>query len=229
MPSEDSAPSEDSKPEDSLPDGNTDTEDSSSDPNTSSDDTETDVSAFDDTVFIGDSRTLGLQMATGLTNATFLAERNMAVNRGEEKFFRLSDGSKGTLYQALAEKQYQKVYVMFGVNELGWPEASTFADSYAIMLDRIRESQPNATIYVQSILPITKERSDSDTIYNNTNVNLFNEAIRQMVATRDVVYLDVASVFRDTDGALFADASTDGIHLTFEYCGRWLQYLADHQ
>lgn len=188
-----------------------------------------DISLFDDAVFIGDSRTQGLQMATGLTNARFLAERSMAVNRCEQDYFRLSDGRMGNMYQALAEKQYNKVYIMFGVNELGWPSAATFAERYGQVIDKVRQIQPDATIYVQSILPITKERSDRDNIYNNENVNAFNAEIEKMVQERDVVYLDVASVFRDDSGALFADAATDGIHMNFDYCKMWLKYLAENQ
>lgn len=189
-----------------------------------------DVSCFDDTVFIGDSRTQGLQMATGLTNATFLAERSMAVNKCDtKKAFRLSNGEKGTLYQALAEKQYRKVYIMFGVNELGWPSAATFAQYYGKVIDEVKRLQPEAVIYVQSILPISKARSDKDSIYNNKNVNAFNAEVQKMTQEKDVIYLDVAERFRDEDGALFADASTDGIHLTFAYCREWLKYLEDHQ
>ena len=191
---------------------------------------EVDTSLFDDAVFIGDSRTQGLQMATGLTNAKFLAERSMAVNRCDrDAVFRLADGSKGTVLQALAEKQYAKVYIMFGVNELGWPSAEAFADSYAKLIDQVRELQPSAVIYIQSILPISAERAEGDPYYNNENVNAFNAAVQKMVKNRDVVYLDVASVLRDETGALPADASTDGIHLNFSYCWVWLKYLADHQ
>lgn len=54
------------------------------------------------------------------------------------------------------EPQHKRVYIMLGINDLGWPSMETFTGNYSKLIDAVRSSQPNATIYVQSILPVSK-------------------------------------------------------------------------
>ena len=137
----------------------------------------------------------------------------------------LEDGQKVTVMEALQQQSYAKIYIMFGVNELGWPYDDVFEEKYAKMVSDIRQLQPNAIIYVQNILPISAERSATDEIYNNNNVYRFNAVIKKMAEAQNVVYLDVASSVADETGALPAEASTDGIHCNGVYCDKWLEYL----
>lgn len=183
-------------------------------------------SLFDDAVFIGDSRTEGLQLGTGLTNATFLTSRGLTVSTAlTEKNIRLQKGGKGTIIDALKEKQYKKVFVMFGVNELGWPYTHTFATKYKQLLEEIQIVQPNATIYVQSIIPVTKQKSDSSPIYNNKNIQTFNEVIIELTQEMNLTYLDVKKSVTNKSNILPSEAATDGVHLTPTYCQKWLNYI----
>ena len=92
----------------------------------------------------------------------------------------------------------------------------------------MKKTQPDATIYVQSILPVSKEKSDSSDIYNMERVNMFNGLLQEMAEEEGVIYLDVASSVMDSEGYLPADASTDGVHLNKEYCQIWLRCLEEH-
>ena len=56
----------------------------------------------------------------------------------------------------LKGKSYGKVLLMFGENELGWSAGSAFVTDYGKVIDAVRQRQPDATIYVQSIFPVTK-------------------------------------------------------------------------
>ena len=49
-----------------------------------------------------------------------------------------------------------------------------------------------------------------------------------MAKEKGVHYLNLNEALADKDGNLFADASTDGIHPTKEYCLVWLDYLKTH-
>ena len=49
-----------------------------------------------------------------------------------------------------------------------------------------------------------------------------------MVKEEEVNYLQLDEFLTDDDGFLFADASTDGIHLGPTYCKKWLEYLKTH-
>lgn len=182
-----------------------------------------------DAVFIGDSRTVGLQNNCDKPKAAFLCSVGMHIDTVmTDKNITLSNGSEGTVLDALGEKQYGRIYINLGINELGWPYIDTFKDHYAQLVNSIRELQPDAVIYAESILPVTAERSLQGDSINNTNVEIFNQAVREVAEQTGAVYLNCAEAVADADGNLPAEASTDGIHLIGEYCDKWLEYIIDN-
>lgn len=134
-------------------------------------------SYFDDAAFIGDSRTQGLQLYTGLPNATFYATQGLMVDTFFSKKFVKAGGGKITIPDAMKNQTFKKVYIMLGVNELGWVYEKVFIQKYGEVVDKVKELQPDAKVYVQSILPVTKAKSDGDAIYNNTKISRYNELI----------------------------------------------------
>ena len=185
-------------------------------------------SYFDDAAFIGDSRTQGLQLYTGLPNATFYATQGLMVDTCFSKKFVKAGGGKITIPDAMKNQTFKKVYIMLGVNELGWAYEKVFIQKYGEVVDKVKELQPDAKIYVQSILPVTKAKSDGDAIYNNTKISRYNELIEQMCREKGVTYLHVADAVGLDNGALPAGSATDGVHLNREYCYKWLDYLKTH-
>ena len=184
-------------------------------------------SYFDDAAFIGDSRTQGLQLYTGLPN-TFYATQGLMVDTFFSKKFVKAGGGKITIPDAMKNQTFKKVYIMLGVNELGWAYEKVFIQKYGEVVDKVKELQPDAKIYVQSILPVTKAKSDGDAIYNNTKISRYNELIEQMCREKGVTYLHVADAVGLDNGALPAGSATDGVHLNREYCYKWLDYLKTH-
>lgn len=185
-------------------------------------------SYFDDAAFIGNSRTQGLQLYTGLPNATFYATQGLMVDTFFSKKFVKAGGGKITIPDAMKNQTFKKVYIMLGVNELGWAYEKVFIQKYGEVVDKVKELQPDAKIYVQSILPVTKAKSDGDAIYNNTKISRYNELIEQMCREKGVTYLHVADAVGLDNGALPAGSATDGVHLNREYCYKWLDYLKTH-
>ena len=185
-------------------------------------------SYFDDAAFIGDSRTQGLQLYTGLPNATFYATQGLMVDTFFSKKFVKAGGGRITIPDAMKNQTFKKVYIMLGVNELGWAYEKVFIQKYGEVVDKVKELQPDAKIYVQSILPVTKAKSDGDAIYNNTKISRYNELIEQMCREKGVTYLHVADAVGLDNGALPAGSATDGVHLNREYCYKWLDYLKTH-
>lgn len=181
---------------------------------------------FSDALFIGDSRTEALKTYGVVEGASFLTHKGLMVNTAFTKPVIRNDSGTVTVVEALQqEPQHNRVYIMLGVNELGWPSIKTFIDDYGKLIDAVRSSQPNATIYVQSILPVSKKKSDSDSVYNNPRINQFNEQIQKMAAEKGVVYLEVNKALMDDAGALPVGAATDGVHPNIDYCRKWAEYL----
>lgn len=186
-------------------------------------------SYFDDALFIGDSRTEGFMMYSSLSDIHAYCSKGLSITRiYTDAIVHMEDGRTVTVMEALQEQEYNKIYIMFGVNELGWPYDDLFQEQYSKLIRDIKQLQPNALIYIQNIIPISAERSATDPIYNNANVSRFNAMIEEICKEQNVIYLDVASALADETGALPVGASVDGIHCNGQYCDIWLEYLKSH-
>ena len=75
------------------------------------------------------------------------------------------DGSRIPIMDALDAEQFAKVYVMLGGNEAR-EDVDTFISHYSKVIDDLKMKQPQALIYIQSILPVTKN--------NNYNLSLIH-------------------------------------------------------
>lgn len=189
-----------------------------------------DDSYFSDALFIGNSRMQGFVLYSGLKNVHAYADVGLMVDTVFTKECISLGGNKVTVADALTATAagYSKFYLMFGLNELGWSSTSTFVKKYSALIDCILAANPDAKIYVQSIIPMTAEKSAQSDWLCNENVNAFNKLIWQMAADKGVYYLHVAGGLAGADGALPEDSSSDGVHLNKTACSKWLQYLKNH-
>ncbi len=191
-----------------------------------------DESWFEDAVFLGDSRTGGLQIYSGLHTGDFFWYTGINVFQVNDPDYRVIevDGEKLTLVEALAQKEYSKVYLMLGLNEAGYP-ASSYAAGLQELLEMVKEIQPNAVIYLQTLPPVNEEIAKENNVkswINNSNISTFNQIIMEMAAMEQVAVLDVASVFRSEQGDLPAELTSDGVHFTREGYELWYEYLKTH-
>ncbi|MDO4943987.1 MAG: GDSL-type esterase/lipase family protein [Ruminococcus sp.] len=189
-------------------------------------DTEDDLS---DAVFIGDSRTVGMMNSTDKPKATFLCAVGLNIDTAlTSADITLENGNYGTIPDALAQKQYGRVYIAFGTNEMGWPYIDTFKEHYTELVSKIVELQPDAKIYCLGILPVTASKDAEGETVNNANAETFSQAISEVAAQLGVNYLDCSAAVEDENGYLPEEASTDGVHLNSEYCLRWQNFIIDN-
>ena len=189
-----------------------------------------DDSYFSDALFVGDSRMQGFVLYSGLSNVKSYTSVGLAVDTAYSKKFVQLDGKELTLAEALQQTapNFGKIYLLFGMNELGWGTWSVFVSKYGGLIDLIQQANPNAVIYLESLIPLTAEKSAKSDWLNNDHVNSFNKMIWQLAADKGVYYLNTAAGLAGEDGTLPGDASTDGVHLNKEACGKWLEYLKTH-
>lgn len=187
---------------------------------------------FDDAVFIGNSLIVGLQRTVPL-NARYFASIGLNVSQVFTKeLIPMTSGKTATISDALGTVEFSKVYLMFGINELGWGSIASFISYYGQIIDRVREVNPDALIYVQSILPINEEKwaksRDFQSCINNYAVATFNQKIVEMCVEKDVAFVNVGEVLTDETGNLYPDATSDGIHIGGIFSTRWVEYLKTH-
>lgn len=191
-----------------------------------------DDSFFDSAVFLGDSRTEGLQLFSGLKHGEFYWARGMTVFRTDSEDYRVFEvnGKKYNMVELLAMKQYDNVYIMLGVNELGYP-AESYESGLMALMDKILELQPNAVVYLQVMPPLNDamcRRNKLDDYINNANLSKFNEAIVRVAAEKKVVLLNTAEVYTGADGQLPEELANDGCHFSYGGYKRWADYLRTH-
>lgn len=183
---------------------------------------------FDDVVFLGDSRTEGFYLYSGLKTGKFLYAVGATVESVFSKKAWDSGHGKIPLLDALAETEYEKVYLMLGINELGWSKAENYRDQYTKLIDRVREDHPEAVVVLQSILPVSAKQDAKGSYVNNQRIGVYNEVIRTLAEEKDCALVDVAEALTGEDGCLPADLNFDGIHLNPAGCRLWLEYLRTH-
>ena len=190
-----------------------------------------DDSYFDDALFIGDSRTVGLSLYSGL-KTNYYSEQGLNVSSVQTKSF-VSDGdNKLTLSDALdANPGFRKVYLSFGINEIGWGSTDSFIKSYTSLVELIQKKLPDATIYIQSILPMVKETAENDRykpMGGNGKVAEYNERLYKLCEEKGLRYINLNEIFADSDGNLTVTDSGDGIHLGVASSKAWADYLRTH-
>lgn len=190
-----------------------------------------DESWFDDAVFLGDSRTDGLRLYGGVPGADFIQHTGITVFDIDSKDRIRIDGQTYTMMEALALKQYGKVYVMLGINELGYFNDNAFATAYANMVDEVRAIQPGAVIYLQNLVSVNPDKCKANNqpyYVTNEQIAVYNDIIAEVAAEKHAVLVDVNAALVDETGILPAEGTTDGVHFTKDYYIKWYDYLKIH-
>lgn len=188
-------------------------------------------SYFKSSAFVGDSRTDGFLIYSGINNGKNLTSNGLSVFQLKDKKALTINDKKYTLLEALSLEQYDQVYLSLGVNELGYYDDDGFYQSYCDAIDAIRAAQPKAVVYIQNLIPLNEQKvaeTSKRSYLKNDHLRVYNDLMRKAAQERGAVYLDLYSAFVDGNNSLPYDASKDGVHLNGAYCKKWLGYLQTH-
>lgn len=189
-----------------------------------------DESYFDDALIIGDSRAVGLYEYAQMDNAEFYVSSGMNIYKVfEDPTWKMTDGNwPQNLRTTLSEKQYGKIYLILGINEMGVGDVDYFIKNYGEVIEEIRMLQPDAIIFIHGILRVTEERSEKGDYITNAGIDERNRRLKEFADNRTIFYLDVNELFCDETGALNPELSNDGVHLYAQYIASWKEYLLAH-
>ena len=183
---------------------------------------------FEKSVFMGNSRTEGLKLYSGLKTGTFIYGTGATVDSIFQKTTWKLDGKTMPALDAVRQLDTDRIYTMFGTNELGWVRMDLFKERYGKVVDRLQADHPEATIILQSIIPVTKTQVEKHSYINNERIAQYNALIRELAEEKQCRYLDVQTALVDEDGFLLEEYSYDGVHLNRRGCTRWHEYLNTH-
>ena len=189
------------------------------------------ASWFDDAVFIGDSIAGTLQFYAEqhgeLGTALFFCRTNYsltsAVNGSQLLYYRGSGYQPRDLLPVTGAK---KVFFLLGMNDVGSYDDEQYALLWSTLVDGIRERSPELRIFFQSVTPMV--RSLPGNALTNERIDRYNELLRDFCADYDCCYVEVASSFKDENGALRAELSRDGyVHLILDAGAIWSAALKE--
>ncbi len=183
---------------------------------------------FDDAMFVGDSITYGMKVYNTMTNATVIAHTGINPQTILNKAVIQEEGDTLTILEAMSKHDPGKIYIMLGANGVAFLEEEDMMGFYGEFIDAVAEQHPDALIYVQSILPVTAEKSQ-DERYSNDRIDQYNISLMNLCKEKGVYYLNVAEAFKDEQGNLPTEASPkDGMHFGSTYYMKWFDYLKCH-
>ncbi len=189
-----------------------------------------DYTLFDDSAFVGDSRIGGLYLSSQLTTSTFYYDVGGNVSSAVDgNGIELDNGSKGSVIDALKQREFDNIFLQYGVNEWGW-NTEGFITGYEKLINEIKVVQPKAKIYVLAIIPVTAQYAE-DRAAGAMNVNLklneMDEELKNMATRVGVEYINVVEGITGGERVLEKEMSSDGYHLNRIENLKLLDYICE--
>ena len=184
-----------------------------------------------DALFIGDSRMEDLLTYLRPKNAGAYAYSALSVSAVFTKnLVKKADGSSCTIAEELrrTKPSFSKCYLSFGLNEIGWPYLTKFSAEYEKVISLVRELNPDCTVYLMNIYPVTAAHSAAQELENNENIRRFNDCIAALAEKTGTGHLNLAAAVCDETGALPEGVAGDGVHGNVQLCRKILSYMLTH-
>lgn len=188
-----------------------------------------DDSWFENTLFIGDSRMLGLSLYARSGNAHYFA----AASINFSTVLKNKIGDKGNfeeqkLESLLASHQYDKIIVNIGLNDAGYGKA-WFEKNLAKFMDTVRALQPDAKIILNGIMPVTKSYIKNSKYggdhWEPASLAKLDAILESYANGVDVFYINCNEYFADSNGYLYKDLTGDGCHPTAKHYKTWREWM----
>lgn len=163
---------------------------------------------FDRGLIIGDS------ISVGLVNYGYLKPENVFAQIGLTPASVMTADIDGTtVYTKAAGLDPDYICIMLGTNGLSYLSEDFMAEKMSEFIDGLRQTCPNAKIFLVSIPPVTAEH-ESEKPEKIENITKYNEHISMLAEEKSAPFVNIFELLRDSDGYLAADyAEYDGLHL----------------
>ena len=193
---------------------------------------------FSDAVFVGDSVTLGwknynnyeLQTNPNFFGKThFLCSGSYGVGHAfdpisESSLHPIYHGEQHYVWDSIQMMGVNKVFILFGLNDLSIWGVDGTAERYEQLLDNIKASCPNVQIFVISAMYMY--RGSEREKLNNRNLYLLNQRLVGICNAHGYEFINIASHLIDENGFVPDEYSSDHyVHQTYAAYAIWAQIL----
>lgn len=185
-----------------------------------------DESWFDDALFIGDSRMVGMASYGRLGRADYFADVGLSVFSVLSKSVSDDNFPETTLADLLDSRTYSHVFIMLGINECGYDHSSV-ASEYAKLIERVLFFQPQAKVYILAVFGVSREKEAVGSYFGPDSLNSLNSHLASLADDQRVFFLDERSLFEDSEGYILDEYTGDGVHLYGKYAYLLSQWLCE--
>lgn len=116
----------------------------------------------------------------------------------------------------------KKVFIMAGTNDLVHIDLETYKQRYSDLIAAIKDSLPQAQIYIQSVLPTNHEMTD---YAPNEKVIKANAIVKTLAESQGCKYIDLYPLYVGKDGELPKEMTRDGVHLYPQSYKKWAEKI----
>ena len=182
---------------------------------------------FDDVLFIGDSRTVGLRDYARLGNADYFCSIGMTVFDALEVSLSDKNFDSVNLVTLLQSKRYNKIYICLGLNECGYPY-ELLMEGYQTLVDTVQKHQPGAVVILHAMITVSRKKASSEWYFSLENLNKVNQGIKELANGNTILYIDANERYADEAGYLPSDLSPDGCHFDKAGYRDWAQWIYEN-
>ena len=188
------------------------------------------TASMDTALFIGDSRTVGLQAYTkeytGTADFFAAVSTTMTGVVNYNSKAEVEGLGEVTITELLSQRTYDKVYIMLGINEAS-DAPSNIAKNTKKLIDIIQTNQPDAVIFIMANFYVSESYSSSRPAFSTANMKAINDAQGALANGEDIFYIDANPLFVDENGNLSTEYSGDGCHLRAKSCKVWAEWIIE--
>lgn len=193
---------------------------------------------FEHSVFVGDSVMMGFrnyvmgQQNSFFDGAEFLVSGSfsvrMALNEiSKDTIHPIYQGEQRYIWDSIALMGAEKVFLFFGLNDIGMEGVDGTCENYVEVIRKIREVNPQTELYVISTTNMLAGSEKGD--LNNENIVLLNDKMRAYCRKAGVGFIDIASFLVGEDGGLRQELCSDAyVHQTAAAYEIWAKVLGGY-
>lgn len=185
---------------------------------------------LDEMLFLGDSRTVGLEDCGLIEKKNTFAEIGIShVTFMKREFTDTVTNTTGTFGTIVAARQPKCIYVALGVNGVAFMGPDDFLTSIGELIDILKTNAPQAQIVIQSILPVSGQASFDNENLNNETIEEMNVYLAELADEKSVLYFDPSAVIEDDAGQLNEEYNSgDGLHYNDAGYEKIFDYICAH-
>lgn len=185
-----------------------------------------DESFFDDALFVGDSRMVGMASYARLGKADYFADVGLNVFTTLTKTASDETFSNWYLTDLLGQRDYTKVFIMLGINECGY-DHGTVASKYQEIIDKILAYEEDAKVYILSVYGTSRAKEQYGSYFGPGSLSDLNDRLEELADGEQVFFLDCRYLFEDSEGYILDEITGDGVHLYGKYADMLPKWLCE--